>query len=102
MSPYKEEQRRDPSRDSRHYDRMGHLDPKPRTPSVWPNITSISNAGIRIANSLAPYIKADAKRPLALVTALLLAAAAGWAGHRMGKAEGFIEGSALCRPNPDR
>jgi hypothetical protein len=97
MSPkYIEEQRSDPNRDPRHYENMGRLDPKPRPE---PKITRLSDSGINIMNSWLPLVKADGKRPIAVATALLLAAGVGWGAYELGKARGYIEGTALCRPH---
>ena len=84
----------DPSKDPRsdEYQPRGYL----HRQQPEPKITSISGAGIKIWNSLYPHVRADAKRPIAIASALILAAAVGWGAHRLGWAEGFIAGSKQC------
>lgn len=90
----------DTKRDPRHedYRPMGTLDRK--ISGTLPAVTI--DAGKRLVHSWRPTVSEDGKLRVSLVTALLLASllagAVGWAGYRMGWAEGYIEASALFRP----
>jgi hypothetical protein len=98
MSPkYIEEQLRDPSRDPRHYDQMGRLDPKwPRNPT--PPEIRMPGAGNWVMRSIYPILTGDAKKTVTIATAIAAFVGGLYLGIRIGHAEGFIEGSAVCRP----
>lgn len=90
---FREEQRNNPDNDPRHFDKPGRL-PRLNTPP------EIKMPGVQgwLLRSIYPIVKADAKRPLALATAVALAAVTFYLGLRIGHAEGFIEGARMCLP----
>jgi hypothetical protein len=88
----------DPNQDERHYQPRGRLERK-----ISGTLPAVAlDAGKQLVTSWRPTVSADGKQRVSLVTALLLACllagAVGWGAYELGRARGYIEGSALFRP----